>query len=102
MAKLGTKKRPVRFRVQTEKRLGEIAAICENNGWIFLGGFEPDEPEDIRELEYLLNPKAFSFPPRMASSNQMTVVHKTPKIGRNYLCPCGSGIKYKKCCMKSH
>lgn len=21
------------------------------------------------------------------------------KIGRNDLCPCGSGIKYKKCCM---
>ena len=102
MAKLGTKKRPIRFRVQTEERLGEIAALCESNGWIFLGGFEPDEPEDIRELEYLLNPKAYSSPPRMAGSNQMTVVHKTPKIGRNDLCPCGSGIKYKKCCMKSH
>jgi len=22
------------------------------------------------------------------------------KIGRNELCPCGSGMKYKKCCMK--
>ncbi len=21
------------------------------------------------------------------------------KIGRNQLCPCGSGIKYKKCCL---
>lgn len=24
--------------------------------------------------------------------------HKTEKIGRNALCPCGSGRKYKKCC----
>ncbi len=25
---------------------------------------------------------------------------KTPKTGRNDPCPCGSGLKYKKCCMK--
>ncbi|MBX7226596.1 MAG: SEC-C domain-containing protein [Chitinophagales bacterium] len=23
-----------------------------------------------------------------------------PKIGRNDSCPCGSGKKYKKCCME--
>ena len=27
-----------------------------------------------------------------------TVVHNTPKVGRNDPCPCGSGKKYKKCC----
>jgi len=27
------------------------------------------------------------------------VVH-TPKVGRNDPCPCGSGKKYKKCCLK--
>jgi len=25
----------------------------------------------------------------------------TPKVGRNEPCPCGSGKKYKKCCMRS-
>ena len=25
---------------------------------------------------------------------------KPPKIGRNELCPCGSGKKFKKCCLK--
>ena len=24
---------------------------------------------------------------------------KSPKIGRNEPCPCGSGRKYKKCCL---
>ena len=24
--------------------------------------------------------------------------HKTIKVGRNDPCPCGSGLKYKKCC----
>ena len=28
------------------------------------------------------------------------VVNKTPDIGRNDPCPCGSGRKYKKCCGK--
>ncbi|MDY0361974.1 MAG: preprotein translocase subunit SecA [Desulforegulaceae bacterium] len=27
-----------------------------------------------------------------------TIVRNEPKIGRNDLCPCGSGKKYKKCC----
>jgi preprotein translocase subunit SecA len=26
------------------------------------------------------------------------IVRDTPKVGRNDLCPCGSGKKYKKCC----
>jgi len=23
------------------------------------------------------------------------------KVGRNELCPCGSGLKFKKCCLKN-
>lgn len=29
-----------------------------------------------------------------------TVVRTSPKVGRNDACPCGSGKKYKKCCLK--
>ena len=28
-----------------------------------------------------------------------TFVHKEPQVGRNDSCPCGSGKKYKKCCL---
>ena len=28
-------------------------------------------------------------------------VRKTKKIGRNDLCPCGSGLKFKNCCLNS-
>ena len=32
---------------------------------------------------------------------QNTILHKTrKKIGRNEPCPCGRGLKYKKCCSK--
>lgn len=29
-----------------------------------------------------------------------TIEFKSKKVGRNQLCPCGSGKKYKKCCLK--
>jgi SWIM/SEC-C metal-binding protein len=99
MARLGTAKKPVWFRVPTEERLHEIALLCDRNGWKFIGGFEPDEPEDISEVEYMLNPSAFKSQPRKRNTDNLTVVRETPKIGRNDPCPCGSGRKYKKCCM---
>ena len=97
MAKLGTNKKPVRFRVQTEERLQELAFICDENQWIFIGGLEPDEDEDVSEVEYLLDPKGFTSQPQMDASNR-TVINETQKTGRNEPCPCGSGRKFKKCC----
>ena len=37
---------------------------------------------------------------RDESAAPKTVVRKSEKIGRNDPCPCGSGLKYKKCCGK--
>jgi len=41
---------------------------------------------------------------RQSLEGQMPLVRATgakagPKIGRNDPCPCGSGLKYKKCCL---
>ncbi|MGL4593357.1 MAG: SEC-C metal-binding domain-containing protein, partial [Thermoguttaceae bacterium] len=36
-----------------------------------------------------------------SDKKQEPIRNKTPEVGRNDLCPCGSGKKYKKCCMKS-
>ena len=83
-AKLGTEKRPAVVHVQTEERLKEISAIFKKEGWNFIIKLESDDPEDITDLETLLNtPK-----PRTVEK----------KIGRNEPCSCGSGKKYKKCC----
>ena len=84
--KLGTEKNPAVVRVQTEERMKEVASIFEENGWEYTIGLEPDKPEDITDLERLLNPQK----PQISEK----------KIGRNDSCPCGSGIKYKKCCGK--
>ena len=98
MAKLGTEKKPICFHAQTERRMIEIVNICQRRGWHFIGKFEPDEPEDIREIEYMLNPGAFKEVPRMRLSSKRTVVKEEPEPSRNAPCPCGSGKKYKKCC----
>ena len=92
MSKLGTEKKPLCFHVRTEERIGEIADICDRHGWHFIGGLEPNEPEDIREVEYMLNPSAFKKVPRMKLAGPQTVVKDEPQIGRNCYAPVEIGI----------
>jgi preprotein translocase subunit SecA len=58
-------------------------------------------------VRYILNAKVGNLPEREQVAEPITTNHedaiRTPivkdeKIGRNDLCPCGSGKKYKKCC----
>ncbi|MCQ9206574.1 MAG: preprotein translocase subunit SecA [Omnitrophica bacterium] len=45
--------------------------------------------------------KALPSPmPDARPAKEMTYRRKTEKVGRNEPCPCGSGLKYKKCCGK--
>ncbi|MFH0774511.1 MAG: PBPRA1643 family SWIM/SEC-C metal-binding motif protein [bacterium] len=84
MTKLGTDKHPAVVRVQSPERAGEILSICKEHGWKVIVGVEPNKPEDISDIERLLNPQK--------------PVKAQAKVGRNEPCPCGSGKKYKKCC----
>jgi SWIM/SEC-C metal-binding protein len=84
VARLGTEKRPAVLRVQTEKRAQEVMEICDSEGIHYILGLEPDQPEDISDIDRARNPPE---PLRAA-----------PKVGRNDPCPCGSGLKFKKCC----
>ena len=84
IAKLGTEKKPAVVNVQTEERLKEVTSIFEKNRWKYTIGLKPEKPEDIGDLEILLDP----IKPKIAEK----------KLGRNEPCPCGSGKKYKKCC----
>ena len=85
-AKLGTEKKPAIVNVQSEARVKELESVFEKNGWAYTIALEPDKPEDITDLEILLNPVK-----SIATEN---------KVGRNEPCSCGSGKKYKKCCGK--
>jgi hypothetical protein len=50
------------------------------------------------------NPEmVFEFKPNpyFRMRNTSPIQRKDRKIGRNELCPCGSGEKYKNCCQKN-
>ena len=80
-AKLGTEKNPATINVQTEERAKELESVFKENGWQYSIELEPDKPEDISDLEILLNPPKTKI--------------AEVKVGRNEPCPCGSGKKYK-------
>ena len=88
MAKLGSNKRPAVVRVHTQDKAVRILALCEEHGWKVIAGIEPDKPEDISDVEYLLR-QASTKPPKPRAA---------PRVGLNDYCPCGSGKKSKNCC----
>jgi len=83
MAKLGSEKNPLILRMTDDSKVDDIVSICDERGWCYILGIEPDEEEDLTDLERKLNPAI----PRV-----------TTKISRNEPCICGSGKKFKKCC----
>ena len=83
-AKLGTEKNPAVVSVQSEARCKEVTSTFEEHGWKYRIGLEPEKPEDVSDLNRLLNP------PKPTIAEQ--------KVGRNESCPCGSGKKFKNCC----
>lgn len=54
MAKLGSDKRPAIVRVRTMHKGEEIVALCEKHHWKVIVGIEPDQPEDLSDIELLL------------------------------------------------
>jgi SWIM/SEC-C metal-binding protein len=88
VTRLGSHKRPAIVRVSTQERAQELIDLCRDNDWQLIVGVEPDEPEDITDVLKLVEPDRFT-------------VRAQPVAGRNDPCPCGSGAKYKKCCLRS-
>lgn len=50
---------------------------------------------------YFENDFAYRIPAKLSGKKIVNVRNsaKNPKIGRNDLCLCGSGLKYKHCCI---
>jgi len=52
------------------------------------------------EREQVAKPTSASGGSSDGTLSKKPVVRKEAKVGRNDPCPCGSGLKYKKCCGK--
>ena len=77
-------------RIDMDKITPIISAIMELNNkarlWVTYGNV-PDELSSSQESGF-------------GMKQNIAVDCSTPKVGRNDPCPCGSGLKYKKCCGK--
>ena len=67
--------------------------------WKGSAPFLPGDPADddyLSDDSYLDDPLGLDLVPPVTQP----IKNKSPKIKRNASCPCGSGKKYKKCCLK--
>jgi len=56
VTRLGTQQRPAIARVQTAERAQQILALCNQHRIQCIVGVEPDQREDITDVERALNP----------------------------------------------
>ena len=67
------------------------SAVEELEGWVSYGGTEAGLPGGERDREPFLD--------RDWEPPMLPVINPLRGVGRNDPCPCGSGKKYKKCCL---
>ncbi len=72
---------------ESVKRLFAVQIVTEEN----IEEMEKKEAEKDKKIRTSSN---------VAAAPKEPEKRKTPKVGRNDPCPCGSGKKYKKCCME--
>ncbi|CAN5290488.1 hypothetical protein BH10PSE19_BH10PSE19_19430 [soil metagenome] len=66
--------------------------VEEMQWWACFKQQENENPSNLLELH-----KSKQISP--SNTNNIQHTHKTPKVGRNEPCPCGSNKKFKKCCL---
>ena len=72
-----------------DQRVGYLEDLCEELAWVTRIAVD-DWPDD--------EPQADTEPPY---DSPAPMIHKLRDVGRNDPCPCGSGRKYKKCCLNA-
>ncbi len=79
---------------ENNDRISEDSRIILEQAIGALGDITPrEEYNGLSPAEY------FMALEKARDANNQTSEARTIKIGRNEPCPCGSGKKYKKCCM---
>lgn len=82
--------------------LTPIMAFVSDDGWKQLKEMTDEEVENLKNaiMPNVREIHAFWLARRGESRPSPTPVrHTEPRVGRNDPCPCGSGKKYKKCCL---
>jgi hypothetical protein len=62
MPRIGTEKRPAVVRVKNMLRADEVMRVCNKHDWKVIVGIEPDKPENLHDLNWLLRRKKIPLP----------------------------------------
>ena len=81
------------------KKMEELTPIVQTGLDWWLNSLTDKERQAIFTLPPEDQKEHFRKSPIMARPKE-PVTHSGPQTGRNDPCPCGSGKKYKKCCLK--
>jgi hypothetical protein len=95
---------PERFLTDLRSNYGYVSDPVEiMQDWLRFSGEDElvDDPDLADEDEDWLEDEDAYILPHLPPPPLVLTPHvrETPKVGRNDPCPCGSGKKYKKCCM---
>lgn len=91
--------------LQAVELIDDIRGMFEQGSvdWSIAGDLEEVEIELGLRTERSIPRPNFAWMPGLSdeinSGNSETLVRQTGKVGRNDPCPCGSGKKYKRCCL---
>jgi hypothetical protein len=79
---------------------GLIDDAVEEMAWLYFPEEEVKLPPVQRDFEERMIPGFYEDSlPEVDEIDNMPIIQKGAKVGRNDPCPCGSGKKYKKCCL---
>ncbi len=82
----------IEFLKEIDKKHSEVERLISSLKVEKLGASISETLEELEQSQRYLDPNY--------KSPVETVRYEHPKTGRNDPCPCGSGKKYKKCCLK--
>lgn len=77
-------------------KAGPQAGRAQEDPWKF---YEPDQIAERQARWAAIEEEAEA---EDAAAHATPYVREQPKVGRNDPCPCGSGKKYKRCCLPAH
>ena len=64
------------------------------------GAAPPAVGHDLERIARIRSDRWIAYPRAVQALDRLHELFEYPKVGRNDPCPCGSGRKYKQCCLK--
>jgi uncharacterized protein len=89
-----------------KEHLVNILAFCEIGGWI---GYDSDDFAELERRQLAIAPSVRAIhaywlarrePGVLVQDAEIPFGFPNSQVGRNDPCPCGSGKKYKRCCLQ--